>query len=97
MPAEVRPRPEGGYEIISGVRCKHASELANLESMPAIIRDLDNDDAIIRMVDSNIQRENTLLSERVRAFKMRTEAAKRKAGRPRKGEKENSPKISANY
>lgn len=97
IPAEVRPRPEGGYEIISGVRRKHASELANLESMPAIIRDLDDDEAIIRMVDSNFQRENTLPSERARAFKMRMEAAKRKAGRPRKEEKENAPKISANF
>ena len=97
IPAEVRPRPEGGYEIISGARRKHASELANLESMPAIIRDLDDDDAIIRLVDSNFQRENTLPSERARAFKMRMEAAKRKAGRPRKEEKENAPKISANF
>ena len=97
IPAEVRPRPEGGYEIISGVRRKHASELANLESMPAIIRDLDDDEAIIRLVDSNFQRENTLPSERARAFKMRMEAAKRKAGRPRKEEKENAPKISANF
>ena len=97
IPAEVRPRPEGGYEIISGVRRKHASELASLESMPAIIRDLDDDEAIIRMVDSNFQRENTLPSERARAFKMRMEASKRKAGRPRKEEKENAPKISANF
>ncbi len=97
MPAEVRPRAEGGYEIIAGARRKYASELANIESMPAIIRDLDDDDAIIRMVDSNIQRENTLPSERARAFKMRMEAAKRKAGRPRKEEKENAPKISANF
>lgn len=65
--------------------------------MPAIIRDLDDDEAIIRMVDSNFQRENTLPSERARAFKMRMEAAKRKAGRIRKGEKENAPKISANF
>ena len=86
MPAEVRPRPEGGYEIIAGARRKYASELASIDSMPAIIRDLDDDDAIIRMVDSNIQRENTLPSERARAFKMRMEAAKRKAGRPRKEE-----------
>lgn len=97
IPAEVRPRPEGGYEIISGARRKHASELVNLASMPAIIRDLDDDEAIIRMVDSNFQRENTLPSERARAFKMRMEAAKRKAGRPRKEEKENAPKISANF
>ena len=97
MPAEVRPRSEGGYEIISGVRRKHASELANIDTIPVIIRDLDDDDAIIHMVDSNIQRENTLPSERARAFKMRLEAAKRKAGRPRKEEKGNSPKNSANF
>lgn len=97
IPAEVRPRPEGGYEIISGARRKHASELANLEAIPAIIHDLDDDEAIIRMVDSNFQRENTLPSERARAFKMRMEAAKRKAGRPRKEEKENAPKFSANF
>lgn len=97
MPAEVRPRPEGGYEIISGVRRKHASELANLESMPAIIRNLDDDEAIIRMVDSNFQRESTLPSERAKAFKMRMEAAKRKAGRPRKEVTENVPKISTNF
>lgn len=96
-PAEVRPRPEGGYEIIAGVRRKYASELAKIDSMPAIIRNLNDDDAIIRLVDSNIQRENTLPSERARAFKMRMEAIKRKAGRPRKEEKENAPNVSANF
>lgn len=96
-PAEVRPRPEGGYEIIAGVRRKYASELAKIDTMPAIIRDLDDDDAIIRLVDSNIQRENTLPSERAKAFKMRMEAVKRKAGRPRKEEKENAPNVSANF
>lgn len=97
VPAEVRPRSEGGYEIISGARRKYASELANLDSIPAIIRDLDDDDAIIRLVDSNIQRENILPSERARAFKLRMEAAKRKAGRPSKEEQENKPNDSANY
>lgn len=97
VPAEVRPRSEGGYEIISGARRKYASELANLDSIPAIIRDLDDDDAIIRLVDSNIQRENILPSERARAFKLRMEAAKRKAGRPSKEEQENRPNDSANY
>lgn len=97
VPAEVRPRSEGGYEIISGARRKYASELANLDSIPAIIRDLDDDDAIIRLVDSNIQRENILPSERARAFKLRMEAAKRKAGRPTKEEQENRPNDSANY
>lgn len=96
-PAEVRPRPEGGYEIIAGVRRKYASELAKIDSLPAIIRNLDDDDAIIRLVDSNIQRENTLPSERARAFKMRMEAIKRKAGRPRKEEKENAPNVPANF
>lgn len=97
VPAEVRPRSEGGYEIISGARRKYASELAKLDSIPAIIRDLDDDDAIIRLVDSNIQRENILPSERARAFKLRMEAAKRKAGRPSKEEQENRPNDSANY
>ena len=96
-PAEVRPRPEGGYEIIAGVRRKYASELAKIDSLPAIIRNLDDDDAIIRLVDSNIQRENTLPSERARAFKMRMEAIKRKADRPRKEEKENAPNVPANF
>jgi len=97
VPVEVRLSENGEYEMISGSRRQHACVAAGLDSVPAIILHLDDDDAIIRMVDSNIQRENILPSERAHAYKMRMEAIKRKAGRPRKEEKENSPKHSANF
>lgn len=97
VPVEVRPTEYGDYEMISGSRRHHACAAAGLDSVPAIILQLDDDDAIIRMVDSNIQRENILPSERAHAYKMRMEAIKRKAGRPRKEEKENAPNISANF
>ena len=97
VPIEVRPKVNGGFEIISGVRRQHAGSLAGLNSIPAIILNLDDDDAIIRMVDSNIQRESILPSERAYAYKMRMEAIKRKAGRPGKYERNNSPKNSANF
>ena len=93
VPAIVRPRADGGYELISGHRRKHACELAGLPNMPVIVRDLDDDAATIIMVDSNIQRENILPSERAKAYKMKLDAIKRQAGRP---SKENAPKISAN-
>ena len=80
-PAIVRPRAEGGYEIISGHRRKRACELAGLESMPAIVRDMDDDTAVITMVDSNLQRENILPSERAQAYRMKMEAIKRRVGR----------------
>ncbi len=96
-PTEVRPREGGGYEMIAGHRRKHASDLAGLDSVPAIILNLDDDDAIIRLVDTNIQRENTLPSERAKAYKMRMEAMKRKAGRPSRDAAENAPNHSANY
>ena len=83
-PAIVRPRKEGGYEIISGHRRKHACELAGIETMPAIVRDMDDTMAVITMVDSNLQRENILPSERAQAYKMKLEALKRRAGRPSK-------------
>ena len=95
VPVEVRPTEFGDYEMISGSRRQHASIAAGLLDIPAIILHLDDDDAIIRMVDSNIQRENILPSERAHAYKMRMEAVKRKAGRPRK--EENAPNISANF
>ena len=76
VPGIVRPRPEGGYEIISGHRRKRASELAGKETMPVIVRNLDDDEAAIIMVDSNLQRENILPSERAFAFKMKLEALK---------------------
>lgn len=73
-PAIVRPDPDGGYEIISGHRRHHASELAGRETMPAIVREMDDDAAIILMVDSNLQRETILPSERAFAFKMKLDA-----------------------
>jgi len=84
VPAIVRPREEGGYEIVSGHRRKHACELAGLDTMPVIVRDIDHDTAIIYMCDSNLQRENILPSERAAAYKMKLEAIKRRAGRPSK-------------
>ena len=85
MPALVRPRKEGGYEIISGHRRKAACALADVYEMPVIVRDLDDDASIIAMTDSNMQRENLLPSEKAFAYKMRLEAIKRQAGRPSKG------------
>ncbi|MCH3972794.1 MAG: ParB/RepB/Spo0J family partition protein [Oscillospiraceae bacterium] len=82
VPAIVRPRADGGYELISGHRRKHACELAGLPTMPVIVRNLDDDAATIIMVDSNIQRENILPSERAKAYKMKLDAIKRQAGRP---------------
>ncbi len=90
VPAIVRPREGGGYEIIAGHRRRHGSELAGLSAMPCIVRQMDDDTATILMVDSNIQRENTLPSERAQAYKMKLEAIRRKAGRPAK-EAENLP------
>ena len=76
VPCIARPRPEGGYELISGHRRRRACELAGLETMPVIVREIDDDRAIIDMVDSNLQRENILPSERAFAFKMKLEALK---------------------
>ena len=84
MPAIARPREGGGYELVAGHRRKHACELAGLDTMPVIVRDLDDDAATIFMVDSNIQRENILPSERAKAYKKKLEAIKRRAGRPPK-------------
>ena len=81
VPAIVRPREEGGYEIVAGHRRKHACELAGLETMPAIVRNLDADAATIIMVDSNLQRENILPSERAQAYKMKREAIRRQGAR----------------
>ncbi len=81
VPAIVRPRADGGYELISGHRRKHACELAGLPTMPVIVRDLDDDAATIIMVDSNIQRENILPSERAKAYKMKLEAIKHQGQR----------------
>ncbi len=81
VPAIARPLEDGTYELISGHRRKHACELAGLETMPVIVRDLDRNAAIIVMVDSNLQRENILPSERAKAYKMKLEAIKRQGAR----------------
>ena len=80
-PLVVRPREEGGYEIISGHRRQHAAELAGLKTLPVIVRNMDDDQAIIQMVDSNLQRESILPSERAFAYKMKLEALKNQGAR----------------
>ena len=101
VPAIVRPREDGGYEIIAGHRRRHGSELAGLSAMPCIVRQMDDDTATILMVDSNIQRENILPSERAQAYKMKLEAIRRKAGRPAKGTEnlpeENCDQVGHNF
>ena len=81
VPAIIRPREEGGYEIVAGHRRKYACEQAGLDTMPVLIRNLDRDAATIIMVDSNLQRENILPSERAKAYKMKLEAIKRQGAR----------------
>ena len=81
-PLIARPRSEGGYEIISGHRRQHAAQLAGLETLPVIVRNMDDDAAVLLMVDSNLQRETILPSERAFAYKMKLEAMKHQAGRP---------------
>lgn len=80
-PLIARPRPEGGYEIISGHRRQHAAELAGLDTLPVIVREMTDDAAVILMVDSNLQRENILPSERAFAYKMKLEAIKKQGAR----------------
>lgn len=80
-PLIARPRPEGGYEIISGHRRQHAAELAGLDTLPVIVREMTDDAAVILMVDSNLQRENILPSERAFAYKMKLEALKKQGAR----------------
>ena len=82
-PLIARPRPEGGYEIISGHRRQHAAQLAGLDTLPVIVRQMDDDAAVLLMVDSNLQRENILPSERAFAYKMKLEAIDRTVGRPK--------------
>ena len=94
MPGLVRPRVAGGYEIVAGHRRKFASMKAGIREMPVIVRDMDDDTAVILMVDSNVQRENVLPSEKARAYKMKLDAIKRKAGRP---SKENSGQLDQNF
>ena len=83
-PAIARPMPDGGYELVSGHRRKRACELAGLETMPVIVRELDDDAAAILVVDSNLQREDLLPSERAFAYKLKLDAMKRQTGRPSK-------------
>ena len=83
-PLIARPRPEGGYEIISGHRRQHAAQLAGLETLPVIVRQMSDDAAVILMVDSNLQREHILPSERALAYKMKLDAMRRTSGRPSK-------------
>lgn len=94
VPAIARPRAEGGYELIAGHRRHRASELAEKETMPVIVRDLDDDAATIIMVDSNLQRESLLPSERAFAYKMKLDAMKRQAGRP---SKENGSQVGNDF
>lgn len=94
VPAIVRPLESGGYELVSGHRRKRGCELAGLAEMPVIIRDMDDDTATLYMVDSNIQRETILPSERAFAYKMKLEAMKRQAGRPAKA---NCSQVGNNY
>ena len=93
-PLIARPRPEGGYEIISGHRRKHAAELAHLDTVPVIVRNMKDDAAVILMVDSNLQREHILPSERALAYKMKLDAMRRTSGRP---SKENSRQLVGNF
>ena len=93
-PALARPRPEGGYELVAGHRRMRASELAGLETMPVIVRQMDDDTATITMVDSNLQRETLLPSERAFAYKMKMDAMARRAGRP---SKENSGQVGRDF
>lgn len=93
-PAIVRPRRDGGYEIVAGHRRCHASQRAGVYSMPCIVREMDDDTAIILMVDSNCQREHILPSEKAKAYQMKLEAIKRKGGRPLKI---NSGQLGQNF
>ena len=94
VPIMVRSRQAGGYEVISGHRRRHAAEIVGLETVPIIIRELTDDEAVIAMVDANLQREEILPSEKAYAYKMKLEALKHKAGRP---SKENSCQLGTNF
>ena len=92
-PLIARPRPEGGYEIISGHRRQHAAQLAGLDTLPVIVRNMDDDAAVLLMVDSNLQRENILPSERAFAYKMKLEAIKNQGARSDL----TSPQVAAKF
>ena len=87
-PVLARPHPEGGYELVSGHRRHRAAELAGLDTLPTIVRNLDDDEATIIMVDSNLQRETVLPSERAWAYRMKLDAVRRQAGRPSKNSRQ---------
>ena len=93
-PLIARPRPEGGYEIISGHRRQHAAQLAGLNTLPVIVRNMDDDAAVLLMVDSNLQRENILPSERAFAYKMKLEALKNQGARSDLTSVQVAPKLS---
>ena len=93
-PLIARPRPEGGYEIISGHRRQHAAQLAGLDTLPVIVRQMDDDAAVLLMVDSNLQRENILPSERAFAYKMKLEAIKNQGARSDLTSAQVAPKLS---
>ena len=93
-PLIARPRPEGGYEIISGHRRQHAAQLAGLDTLPVIVRNMDDDAAVLLMVDSNLQRENILPSERAFAYKMKLEALKNQGARSDSTSVQVAPKLS---
>lgn len=93
-PLIARPRPEGGYEIISGHRRQHAAQLAGLDALPVIVRQMDDDAAVLLMVDSNLQRENILPSERAFAYKMKLEALKNQGARSDLTSVQVAPKLS---
>ena len=95
VPIIARPKEEGGFEIISGHRRCHASEKAGLETIPTIVRDLDDDEATIIMVDSNLQRESLLPSERAKAYKMKLDAIKRQGQRNDLTSGQNGPKLES--
>ena len=94
-PLIARPRPEGGYEIISGHRRQHAAELAGLKTLPVIVRNMSDDEAVIHMVDSNLQREHILPSERAFAYKMKLEAIKNQGARSDLTSAQLGPKLTA--
>ena len=93
-PLIARPRPEGGYEIISGHRRQHAAQLAGLDTLPVIVRQMDDDAAVLLMVDSNLQRENILPSERAFAYKMKLEVLKNQGARSDLTSVQVAPKLS---
>ena len=93
-PLIARPRPEGGYEIISGHRRQHAAQLAGLDALPVIVRNMDDDAAVLLMVDTNLQRENILPSERAFAYKMKLEALKNQGARSDLTSVQVAPKLS---